>query len=156
MSAPTDVDGSTRAGGSAGTIDVYTRKLPPIGELAIATIAVVVAGGVYLASYLPRHAPLGPAHAILGVATALLVVNIVLLARIRPFAWDRFFLVARWALVGYLVFAGILEYVFVLDGTRGGLLVVLTLMLSIYAVNIPLLLAFSVARYQPVTTEAAS
>ena len=68
MSAPTDVDGTALAGGSADTIDVYTRKLPPIGELAIATIAVVVAGGVYLASYLPRHAPLGPAYAILGVA----------------------------------------------------------------------------------------
>ena len=154
MSAPTDVNGSA-APGDAGAIDVYTRRLPPIGELAILTIAVVVAGGVYLASYLPRHAPLGPAYTFLGVAAALLVVNVVLLARIRPFAWDRFFLVARWALVGYLIFAGILEYVFVLDGTRGGLLVVLTLMLTVYAFDIPLLLAFSVARYQPATPEAA-
>ncbi len=151
MSAPTDVNGSATPGG-ADSVDVYTRRLPPIGELAILTIAVIVAGGVYLASYLPRHAPLGPTYAIIAAAAVLLVANIVLLARIRPFAWDRFFLVARWGLVGYLVFAGILEYVFVLDGTRGGLLVVLTLMLAIYAVNIPLLLAFSVARYQPVTS----
>ncbi len=133
------------------SIDVYGRRLPPISELAITTIAVVVAGGVYLATYLPRHAPLGPAYGILALAVVLLGTNVGALARVRPFAWNRFFSVARWALLAYLVFAGILEYVFVLDGTRGGLLVVLTAMLAIYAVNIPLLLAFSVARYQPVS-----
>lgn len=54
----------------------------------------------------------------------------------------------RYALLAYLVIAGMLEYVFVLDHTRGATLVVLTLMLVIYAVDIPVLLAFSVARYQ--------
>jgi hypothetical protein len=132
------------------TVDVYTRKLPPIGEVAMATIAVVVAGGVYLASYLPRRAPLGPAFAILGVAAALLLWNIFTLSRLRDFAWDKFFLVAKWGLVGYLIVAGMLEYVFVFDHTGGSVLVILTLMLSIFAVNIPMLLAFSVARYQPV------
>jgi len=48
-----------------------------------------------------------------------------------------------------------LEFVFVLDHTRGGLLIVLTLMLAVFAVNVPLLLAFSVARYQPGTAAAA-
>jgi hypothetical protein len=42
-----------------------------------------------------------------------------------------------------------LEYVFVLDGTRGSTLVVMTVMLAIFAVDVPVLLAFSVARYQP-------
>jgi len=143
-------DGSTGVGVDP-PIDVYGRRLPPISEMAITTIAVVVAGGVYLAAYLPRHAPLGPAYGILVLAVVLLGTNVGVLARVRPFAWGRFFSVARWALLAYLVFAGILEYVFVLDGTRGGLLIVLTVMLAIYAVNIPLLLAFSVARYQPVT-----
>jgi hypothetical protein len=132
------------------TVDVYTRKLPPIGEVAMATIAVVVAGGIYLASYLPRRAPLGPAFAILGVAAALLVGNIFTLSRLRDFAWDKFFLVAKWATIAYLIVAGMLEYVFVFDHTRGSVLVILTLMLTIFAVNIPMLLAFSVARYQPV------
>lgn len=141
---------------TAGPVDVYERRLPPVAELAVVTIAVVVGGGVYLAAYLPRHAPLGPAYAICAAAALVLLANVVLLARIRPFAWRPFFVVARWALLGYLVFAGILEYVFVLDGTRGGLLVVLTLMLAIYAVNIPLLLAFSVARYQPVEATTSS
>jgi hypothetical protein len=131
-------------------VDVYTRKLPPIGEVAMATIAVVVAGGIYLARYLPRRAPIGPAFAILGVAAALLVWNIFTLSRLDDFAWDKFFLVARWGLVGYLIVAGMLEYVFVFDHTRGSTLLILTLMLTIFAVNIPMLLAFTVARYQPV------
>lgn len=130
---------------------VYDRRLPPISEVATATIAVVVTGGIYLASYLPRHAPLGPAYGLLAVAGLLLGGNIVTLSRIRDFAWDRFFLVARWASVAYLIVAGMLEFVFVLDGTRGGVLAVLTLMLAIFAVNIPMLLAFSVARFQPVS-----
>ena len=122
--------------------------LPPISEVAVGVIALVVAGGIYLASYLPRRAPLGPAFGILAVAAALLLWNVVSLSRLGPFAWGTFFLVGKWAFLAYLVIAGMLEYVFVLDHTRGSILVVLTLMLAIFAVNIPLLLAFSVARYQ--------
>lgn len=41
-----------------------------------------------------------------------------------------------------------LEYVFVLDGTRGASLLVMTFMLVVFALDVPALLAFSVARYQ--------
>ena len=37
---------------------------------------------------------------------------------------------------------------FVNDGVRGGVLVVLTLSLLVYAVHVPLLIGFTVARYQ--------
>jgi hypothetical protein len=126
------------------------RALPPISQVAIAIIAIVVAGGVYLAAYLPRRAPVGPALGLLAVAAALLAWNVVSLARVQEFAWDAFFLVGKWALLAYAVIAGMLEYVFVLDHTRGSVLVILTLILAIFAVNIPMLLAFSVAQYQPV------
>ena len=127
------------------------RSLPPISEVAVAVIAVVVSGGIYLAAYLPRKAPFGPALGLLAVAAALLAWNVVSLARVRPFAWDAFVLVGKWALLGYGIVAGMLEYVFVFDDTSGSTLLVLTLMLAIFAVNIPMLLAFSVARYQPAT-----
>jgi hypothetical protein len=42
-----------------------------------------------------------------------------------------------------------LEFVFVNDGTRGGQLVVLSLSLVVYAVHVPLLIGFTVARFQP-------
>jgi hypothetical protein len=44
-----------------------------------------------------------------------------------------------------------LEWVFVKDGTSGGQLVVLTLSLVVYAVHVPLLIGFTVARYDPLT-----
>jgi hypothetical protein len=41
-----------------------------------------------------------------------------------------------------------LEYVFIYDHTRGTQLLILTLMLVVFAVNIPVLIGFSVARFQ--------
>jgi hypothetical protein len=125
------------------------RRLPPVTPLALTALMLVVTGGIYLAAHLPRPAPLGPAVAALAAAVAMLLAAAAVLARVRDFAWRTFFMVGGWALAAYLVIAGMLEFVFVLDHTRGGLLVVLTLMLAVYAVNVPLLLAFSVARYQP-------
>ncbi len=129
------------------------RRLPPIAPLAVCSMALVVVGGIDLAAHIPGPAPLGPAVALLAAAGALLAGNVAVLARLREFAWDRFFQVGGWALLAYVVIAGMLEYVFVLDGTRGHLLVVLTLMLVVFAVDIPMLLAFSVARYQEVRRE---
>ncbi|MGI8968469.1 MAG: hypothetical protein ACR2GA_05120 [Chloroflexota bacterium] len=123
-------------------------RLPPISEVAVASMILIVCGGIYLAAYLPNAAPLGPALAVLVLAIALLLVNAFNLNRLHEFAWDTFFLVGRWTFLAYLIIAGMLEYIFVVDQTRGGLLVVLTLMLLVYAVDIPVLLAFSVARYQ--------
>lgn len=72
------------------------------------------------------------------------------LARTRPFPWRPFRQVVGWALLAYLVIGGMLEYVFVLDGTRGAMLALMSAMLAVFAVDVPMLLAFSVARYQPV------
>ena len=91
---------------------------------------------------------LGPAYGLLGSAAVLLVVGVGLVARLHQFSWPRFFQVLRWALLAYCVIAGMLEYVFVLDGTRGVMLAILTAMLAIFAVDVPVVLAFSVARYE--------
>jgi hypothetical protein len=132
------------------------RRLPPVTPLALTALTLVVVGGIYLAAHLPRPAPLGPAVAALAAAAAVLLAAAAVLARVRDFAWHTFFVVGGWALAAYLVIAGMLEFVFVLDHTRGALLIVLTLMLAVYAVNVPLLLAFSVARYQPGRAEAGT
>lgn len=52
-------------------------------------------------------------------------------------------------LLAYGVIAGMLEYVFIDDGTGGAMLALLTVSLVLFAVDIPVLLAFSVARFQP-------
>jgi hypothetical protein len=124
------------------------RKLPPVSELAIVTIALVVVGGVYMASHLPKHFSLAFPVADTVVAGAVLVTNVVLLSRIRPFAWGTFFLVAKWALAAYAVISGMLVYAFARDHTPAGPMAVLAVMLAIFAVDIPMLFAFTVARYQ--------
>jgi hypothetical protein len=124
------------------------RPLPPIQQIAVATIVLVVTGGVYTAAHLPRHVPQGPTVALLAAAALLLAVNVTLLARIEHFAWGVFRLVTAWVFAAYVVIAGMLEYVFVYDHTRGTQLLILTLMLGVFAVDVPLLLGFSVARYQ--------
>jgi hypothetical protein len=124
------------------------RRLPPVAHLAVLSMALVVAGGIYMAAHLPSRPPLGAAVGLLAASGAVVAANLMLLARIKGFAWASFFLVVRWALLAYFVIGGLLEYVFVLDGTRGASLAVLTSMLAVFAVNIPVLLAFTVARYQ--------
>lgn len=127
---------------------VAERPLPPIQQIAITVLVLIVIGGIYTAAHLPRHVPQGPTITLLVAAGVLLGVNIVLLARIEHFAWQVFRLVAGWVLVAYLVIAGMLEYVFVYDNTSGTQLVILSLMLAVFALDIPLLLGFSVARFQ--------
>jgi hypothetical protein len=84
----------------------------------------------------------------LTASSLIMLANLVALSRTPNFNWHAFFDVAKWALVAYAVIAGILEFVFVNDGVRGGVLVVLTLSLVVYAVHVPLLIGFTVARYQ--------
>lgn len=124
------------------------RPVPPVAWLAVASMALVIVAGIYLASYLPARAALGPAVGLLAGAVALLVAALGLVSRLRPFAWRAFFQVAGWALVAYVVIAGLLEFIFVFDHTRGAMLAVLTGSLAVFALDIPLLLGFSVARYQ--------
>ena len=123
------------------------RKYPPFTELGMLSLALIVIGGIYLASHLPEHVPLGPAIAVLVASTAVLIVNLALLRQVDGFAWDRFFYVAKWALLAYVITAGMIEYAFLKDHVSGAPLVILTLSLIIYAVQVPTLIAFTVARY---------
>jgi hypothetical protein len=129
------------------------RRLPPVTQVAMTSMALIVIGGIWIASHLPNHVPLGPAVVLLVASAALVVVNVVSLLRVPDFNWAAFWLVAKWAGLAYAITAGMLEYVFVNDGTRGGELVVLTLSLVVYAIHVPLLIGFTVARYQPLATE---
>ncbi len=122
-------------------------RLPPVTQIAMASLALIVAGGIYLSSHLPRHVPLGPAVALLAASAVLLVANVGALARVKTFAWGRFFQVARWSLLAYTVIAGMIEYAFLQDHIKGGSLVVLTLSLVVFAVHVPMLVGFTVARY---------
>jgi hypothetical protein len=123
------------------------RRLPPVTQVGMASLALIVAGGIYLSAHLPKHVPLTPAIVLLGASVVLLAGNLAALARVQDFAWSRFFEIARWALLAYVIIAGMIEYSFLRDHLSGGPLVVLTLSLIVFAVHVPVLIGFTVARY---------
>jgi hypothetical protein len=123
------------------------RHLPPVTQLGMLSLSLIVAAVIYLSAHLPEHVPLGPAVALLAAAALLLIGNVVALRRTKGFAWGRFLEVGRWALLGYATIAGLIEYVFLRNNTSGGPLIVLTLSLLVFALNVPVLIAFTVARY---------
>lgn len=124
-----------------------SRPVPPVGWLTSGALACVVVGGILLASYAPRVAPLGAATALLIAAAILMVAAGTLLARIANFAWATFVKVFKWALLAYAITAGMIEFAFAHDHTRGTSLVVVSLMLVIFALSVPTTIAFTVARF---------
>ena len=123
------------------------RRLPPVTEVGMASLALIVAGGIYLSAHLPEHVPLGPAIALLAASVLLLAANMFALSRIKDFPWSRFFAVAKWSLLAYAIIAGLIAYAFLQNHIRGGALVVLMLSLVVFAVHVPMLVGFTVARY---------
>jgi hypothetical protein len=122
-------------------------RLPPVTQVAMLSLALIVAGGIYLSAHLPGHVPLAPAVVLLAASVVLMAVNLTSLARVPNFAWTRFFQVARWSLLAYSMISGLILYSFLQNHVKGGTLVVLTLSLAVFAIHVPTLIGFTVARY---------
>jgi hypothetical protein len=131
------------------------ERYPPFTQIGMVSLGLIVAGGIYLSAHLPEHVSLGPAIALLVASAALLGFNLFSLSRIKDFAWPRFFEVARWTLLAYGVIAGLILYAFLQNHLSGGPLVILTLSLIVFAVEVPTLVGFTVARFDN-TPPAAS
>ena len=123
------------------------RRLPPVTQVGMFSLALIVAGGIDLSAHLPKHVPLGPPVALLCASALLLLGNLGALARVRGFAWERFLQVFKWGLLAYTITAGMIGYAFIRDHLSGGPLIVLALSLVVYAVHVPVLIGFTVARY---------
>jgi peptidoglycan/LPS O-acetylase OafA/YrhL len=123
------------------------RRLPPVTQLGMLSLALIVAAVIYLSAHLPEHVPLGPAIVLLALSALVLAGNVLALAKAEGFAWNRFIEVGRWALLAYVIIAGLIEYVFLRNNTSGGPLIVLTASLVVFALTVPVLIAFTVARY---------
>jgi hypothetical protein len=125
------------------------RSLPPIIEVGVVAMAFCIAGVIYLVSYIPRTPSLGPAIGLIGAAGVVVLVNAAILARTPNFNWPLFWKVGFWTLVGYAIIAGMLMFTFIYDKLPTGQLTLLVSTLAVFAVDIPIMLAFSVARFQP-------
>ena len=124
------------------------QKFPPFTQVAMASLALIIAGGIYLSANLPEQVALGPAVVLLALSALLMAYNLFSLTRVEGFAWDRFFAVAKWSLLAYLVIGGMIEYVFLRNHTRGEELGLLSWGLALFVLEVPVVLAFTVARYQ--------
>ena len=123
------------------------RKFPKAVEVVTVSLAAVVVGGVWLGSHAPRRPSLAFPTGLLAVAAALLLAGIAMIIRYAGFSWNTFVRVGRWALLAYIIAAGMIEFAFVRNHTRGAPLAVVTGMLVVFALDVPFLIATTVARY---------
>ncbi len=126
------------------------RKFPPVVPVAMVALALAVVGGVILAGQAMEHPSVTLPAALEVAAIALELVAVVLLVRIRPFAWQRFGQVFAVALIAYVVQGGMIEWAFAKNHTPGGPLAALTCGTVVFATIVPLMIAYTVARYQAV------
>jgi hypothetical protein len=140
----------------SSTPGTVIRKLPPVAGTALASMALVIVGTIYLAANIGRDPSLAIPVALDALAALLLIGAAVMAGRIEGFAWRIFFVVARWALLAYVLIAGMIAFVFVKDNTPAAQLATLTVGLVLFVLDVTLILAFSVARYQPPTESVNS
>ncbi len=123
----------------------------PVAICTIASLVCAFLGIGVMAAYLPDEPPLSWPAAFLTASVLLLAAAALFLQRRPRFAWRLFWSVARWVFVGTLIFSATAVFVFVYDGTRGPTLAIMAAVLVLTAIDIPLLIAFSVARHERAT-----
>jgi hypothetical protein len=124
-----------------------TRSSPVIICIIITIISCILAAGIIIA-HIPEPAPLWGSIMWVCIGAVLTVATVVLIIRKKPFARTLFLKVAKWVFLYILVLTGMGEYVIIFDGTRGETLLVMTIILLLFLVNIPMLWGFSVARHE--------
>jgi hypothetical protein len=124
------------------------RWFAPIAQLATVSLVLVIAGGIVMVSAMPNEPSLAVPAALLALSAVILAVNVVLLLTLRDFAWHTFSTVGRWTLLAYAVSGGMIEFTFLHNHVSGTPLLLLTLMLLMFVINVPLIISFTVARYE--------
>lgn len=142
--------GTATAGGSVPGRPI-DRDLPPVVPVAMVALALAVTGGVILAAGAASDPSLTVPTVLIAAAVVLELVAIVMVALIRPFAWDRFKQVVLWALLAYLIQGGMIVFAFVRNEVPAGPMRLLVIGLVVFATDVPLMIAFTVARYQQVS-----
>lgn len=125
---------------------------PPVTPLTIASLALVLIGGILIAAGFPGTPQLAAPVALLGGSVVLAATSLLLLRRHPGFAWPVFMMVARWALLAYAVIAGMIEFSLIHNGASGMPLLVISLLLVMFALDVTLSISSTVARFQATAT----
>lgn len=123
------------------------RPQPRVIEIATVALVLVVVGGIFLSSYYPRKVSFIIPGSLATASVALVLLNAAVVIRSGYFRHRIFLNVLKWSLLAYVVIAGMLEFVFVFDGTTGNALLILSAMLLVFALDVPTIIAFTVAKY---------
>ena len=128
----------------------FERKLRPVVGVAMAALTSAITGGILVVAQIGEEPDLVVPSVLMGAAIVLEIAAIVMLTAIRPFAWARFTQVFRWALLAYVLQSAIIEWSFIRNDVPGRPLAVLSIGLVVFSTAVPLMIAFTVARYQAV------
>jgi hypothetical protein len=123
------------------------RTTPPVTQLSIVSLALLLIGGIYMVGSFPQEPVYAVPIGLLAASAALWSASILLLTRQAGFAWTVFLRVARWAVLAYATIAAMIEFSFIHNNVHGARLVILTLMLVMFALDVPLSIGFTVARF---------
>ena len=108
----------------------------------------LVIGGVWFGSHATSKPSLVLPTVMLIVAALLLIIGVLMISRFEGFCWDTWVRVGRWALLAYVIAAGMIEFAFIRNHTSGAPLAVVTGLLVVFALDVPFLIATTVARYE--------
>jgi hypothetical protein len=128
----------------------FERKIPPVVGVAMFSLALAVTGGVILAAQAQGHPSVALPMVLEVAAIVLELVAIAMMISIRPFAWFRFRQVFAVALVAYVIQGGMIEWAFAKNHTPAGPMTALTIGIVVFSTIVPMMIAFTVARYQAV------
>jgi hypothetical protein len=136
---------SQQPAAAVGVVD--QPHFPPITQLTMGSLALVIIGGIYMVGTFTSGTTLAIPAALLAGSALLWVVSLLLMARHQGFAWPVFRRVAGWALLAYAVIAAMIEFSFIHNHVSGTPLLILTLSLVMFALDVPLSIGFTVARF---------
>lgn len=129
--------------------DTLNKPFPKAVELVSLSLACSMVGGIWLGSHASPKAEhsLTLPTALLIAGAVLLVGGLLMVARVKGFAWNTWVRVAKWALLAYIIESGMILYAFVHNDVRGSTLAVVVGLIALFAIDVPFLIATTVARY---------
>lgn len=125
------------------------KPFPKAVEVVTLSLACVVIGGVWLGSHVSTttRPSLGVPTGLLIASGAFFLADMVMISRVPGFAWSSWVTVGKWTLLAYVIESGMILYAFVHNHVRGSTLGVVIGLTAMFAIDVPFLVATTVARY---------
>ncbi len=138
---------------SPATVRPFERKVPPVVPIAMTALTLAIISGIVVVGQIGKEPALTLPAVFVIAAVILELVAVALAVTIRPFAWSLFLKVFKWTLLAYVLQSAIIQWAFIINDVPGRPLAVLTTGIVVFATVVPLMIAFTAARYQQVDAD---